>query len=280
MVRCSFVALLAAACGGGNAKPPPPNPVTTVTAPEPEPTEPEASVAPAPRPGPGFADSPITPLAREVVAVAQAALRGEPLPQVSFGIEPPSADVPLVHEQGKKTPRDLQFIAFAMDLEIALAPPPTAPANAPGGNGAEGLETMLYLSQHGLKLLSLKPDTVSDTIAAPRWLPVAGLVKTLLADIRTGRMQGWWIGDADKAMLGPELTREIQREAPGDSAMKTLEQRWDESTTAHGYRLDDIVLVARDPSGTLWGAKLQFESGEPPELDSRPLVRLRPVDDD
>lgn len=267
-----------AACGGGSSTPPRTEPVPSVTAPEPEP-EPVAD-EPALAAGPPraqeaspFADSPITPLANQLVQVADAARLGEPLPEVAFPIERHSAEDRLLHRDQEPLPREIEYVGLAMELEIALGPP------GPGGGAPGGLELILFLSRHGLKILALEADPVSGARPPPRWLPVSGLAQQILSDLRADRMQRWWIGDAELAMLGPELAREVERERPGPDELRKARALARADAAVHGFRIDDVTVIARDAQSRLWALKMQFESGDVPELDAHPLVRVRRAED-
>jgi hypothetical protein len=230
----------------------------------------------APR-GP-FADSAITPLANELLSVARAALAGEPLPTVSFPIEKVSPGDRLVKGDTESLPRDLEFLALALELEFSLGPrgSSSGSGSGSGGNAPDGLELALFLSRHGLKVIELKGDTVSGAHPAPSWLPVAGLAQEILTDVQQDRMARWWLGDAEKRMFGPELAKEIERDASKqpDRLLKA-QKRVAGKTLVHGFLLDDVALIAKDPQGGIWGLRMQFEGGDSPELDAHPLVRVR-----
>ena len=186
-------------CGGGSTASPPTQPVSTVTAPEPVPVveqnEPAVAVVETRRTEPKgpFADSPITPLANELIQVARAALAGEPIPKVSFPIErirERDRDR-LVSGDTKSLPRELEFIALAMELEFSLGPRGSGTHRGSGGSAPDGIELALFLSRHGLKVIELEAEEVSGAFPAPSWLPVAGLAQEILTDVQQDRMDRW-----------------------------------------------------------------------------------------
>jgi hypothetical protein len=278
-MRTLFVLALAG-CAGSKPSSHPQKPAPTVTAAPVSAGEAEPDAVPEPvrAGGSRFAASPITGLAEQVIQVSQAAIRGEPLPAVDFPIERHQPDDKLVRSD-EPIPRELEFVVFAMELEIALsAPKPASGAVPPGAEPPDGLECQLFLTQHGLKLISIKADSVSDPKPVPHWLPVTPLADELIADLRQDRMQRWWIGDAEKALLGPALIPEIEREHPKPAHLAAAKQLAKSSTRVHGIRIDDLALLGRDVRGQFWGMKLQFESGDVVELDAHPLVRVERLD--
>ena len=236
------------------------------------------AVVEATRPAPEgpFADSPITPLANELIQVARAALAGQPLPRVSFPIETIRQPDRLVTGDKDLLPAEFEFVALAMELEIALGPRGSPTNPGPGGNAPDGLELGLFLSRHGLKLIELKADSVSGAIPAPSWLPVDGLAHEILTDVHQDRMDRWWLGGAEKEMLGAEIAKEIEREAQRQpDRLRKAKKRLAGKTRVHGFKIDDVTLIAKDSRQRVWVLRMQFESGDKPELDSHPLVRVR-----
>ncbi len=269
-----------AACGSSGTAAEPTAPVSTVTAPEPvsEPQEPAVAVVETPRPEPEgpFADSPITPLANELIQVVRAALASEPLPRVSFPIETVRQPDRLVTGDKESLPADVEFVALAMELEFSVGPRGSSTTPGPGGSAPGGLELGLFLSRHGLKLIELKADQVSSAIPAPSWLPVHGLAQEILSDVQQDRMERWWLGDAEKEMLGADIAKEIERdERKQPDRLRKARKRVAGKTRVHGFEIDDVTLIAKDSQQRIWGLRMQFESGDQPELDSHPLVRVR-----
>ncbi len=271
---------LVLACGASSQPAEAPQPVSTVIAPAPSATssQPVVTIVEAPPPqsrGP-FPDSAITPLAHELIQVVQAALRGDPLPKVSFPIEAIRDQDRVVSGDKEALPRELEFIAFAMELEFSLGPRGTGANSGPGGGAPDGIELALFLSRHGLKIIELKADQVSNAIPAPSWLPVDALAQEILADVQGDRMTRWWLGDAEKQLFGPELTAEIERNSGKQpDRLRKAQQRVAGKTRVHGFRIDDVTLIVRDPRGEFWALRMQFESGDTPELDAHPVVRVR-----
>jgi hypothetical protein len=227
---------------------------------------------PTPRAHGPFPDSPITPVAHELIQVAGAALRGDPIPRVSFPIETIGDRDSLVSGEKDLLARELEFIAFAMELEFSTEP--TNPG--PGGVAPEGIDLVLFLSRHGLKIIKLEADAVSGALPAPGWLSVSGLAQEILTDVQGDRMGRWWLGDAEQQLLGPELAKEIERDgAKQPDRLRKAQQRLAGKTSVRGFRIDDVTLIARDPRGEIWALRMQFERGDDPTLDANPIVRVR-----
>jgi hypothetical protein len=262
-LRQLLLASVAAACGG--APPPPgptPAPVATHAAAPSEEPEPAVIAAPADIMARGsFPETPLTPLARQLISVTECALRGQPMPEVQFRIERHEAGDRLV--RGAPIPAgDLHFLAFAMEIKVGLP-------------NQKGLELMLLLTEHGVKILKLEAEEGQPSRPLPRWLPIDGLISEILRDVGRGTIDRWLVGEPEKSLVGPEIARELDKERPKPEQIAAAQRAVGSHSIATGYALDDIALVAKDGSGKLWGFKLQFEDGPDPELDARPLVRVR-----
>jgi hypothetical protein len=252
-----------AACGGGGPPPEPPKPISTPAPPAPTREVEPAEAVPAPAPATGrFGDSPLAPFAEELVSVVEAALAKRPLPRVAFPIERHDPEDELVRSDGP-VPTGLEYIALALELELAL--------------DAGGIELLLFVSRHGVKLMGIEKGGGADRNPPPAWFPVATIADEILADLRADRLDRWWVGEPEKQLLGPALARELDKERSDPDEVEEAKQVVARGARLQGVEIDDVTLVARDARGAVYGLRMQFENGDRPELDSHPLVRVKPA---
>lgn len=249
------------ACGSAAPPPEPAKPISTpppATAPVVEPDE-----VPAPAPAAGrFGDSALAPFAEDLVSVAEAALAKRPLPRVAFPIERHDPEDELVRSDGP-VPTGLEYIALALELELAL--------------DAGGIELLLFVSRHGVKLMGIEKGGGADRNPPPAWFPVATIAGEILADLRADRLDRWWVGEPEKQLLGPALARELDKERSEPDEVEEAKQVVARGARLQGVEIDDVTLVARDARGAVYGLRMQFENGDHPELDSHPLVSVKPA---
>jgi hypothetical protein len=211
-----------------------------------------------------FGNNALTPLAEQLVSVVEAAFAKRPLPKVDFPIERYRPEEELVSSDGP-VPSGLDYLALAVQLELALE------------NG--GIEMMLLVSRHGVKLMGIEEDG-NNAKPPPAWLPVGNIAGQILADLRADRLDAWWVGEPEKQLLGPQLARELDKERSKPDEVRQAKQIAQRGVRLRGVEVDDVTLVARDRQGVVYGLRMQFESGEQPELDAHPLVRVKRAPDD
>jgi hypothetical protein len=130
-----------------------------------------------------------------------------------------------------------------------------------------------------VKLMGIEKGGGADAKPPPSWLPVGTIVGEILSDLRGGRLDRWWVGAAEKTLLGPDLAQELDKERSSAEDVAEAKERVERGARVLGVELDDVTLVARDSRGAVYGLRMQFESGDVPELDAHPLVRVKPAPD-
>lgn len=235
--------------------------------------EPDGSVSDRASSRYGFAWSPVTPLADDVAALVDAALRGEPLPTAlpTERIEPDR----LVSYGGSTRPASgpLDYLVFGVGVEIAFGTP-----SASGEASGPGLEAVLVLTATGLHLGMLRQGRFATVEPPPAWLAgVGAAVRGMLVAARDRRLASWVLDERQRSPFGSYWQR-VQRELPSDHTIRAIEDFVAEAGPPRGYEVDDLMLLARDSAGRLFSIALGMdEQGGEVVLDARPLVRLRPL---
>lgn len=275
----ALVLPLVCACNGTQppAASPEPAPVSVAVAPEPDATSGEALVAvpdpnaEAPHQTGWFAPSPITALADEMVAINEAAIAGRALPPHRIDIEPLRTDSPDVsyRDESERPVGNLQYVVFGVEADIVFDRSATDPDDA----GA--LRVVIFLSRAGWKLARVMARPAPTTMPVPRWL--TGLEDVCWEVVRAAkerRLDQLLVGEAERAVLGNDALFDlIRQELPKRESLDLLADLVPDEGPS-GLRVDDLVLVARDAKGELWGFEYDMDrKGGRTVLDSRPLVR-------
>ncbi len=241
--------------------------------PEPHTEEEPVQLVSAPRSVTGFADSPLTPFANEVTALALAALDGRPLPSTDIPLERYDSARKLVSlEPGASAPRsaELLVLAFAMEIEANLATNPDAPTAR--------LETLAFLSPAGLKVAVLDQRSPAGLGPLPPYVSGAGEFMTqVVSAARSANWSTLLVGEAERRVLADErLWHEIEKERPQQAELDLISRLAQSSSKPTQFGLDDIGIVTRHRDGTIWALKLNFDHQDGQVvLDTHPLVRVR-----
>jgi len=275
-----LAALVAVACGGGAQNAPPPSEPVTVVAPAPESplalaSEPPTASAPA---GVGYAESSLTELARSVQAVTVAALEGRDPTLAGLPIERIKDPDRLVRSKGTVPPvRDLEFLAFAMEVRIVLSRDDSVTSG--DADDVRAIEAVAFLSRTGLKLAQIRSRSSRDIRPLPPWLAgVEQFGSSVVQALRNHTANGLLVGEAERPLLGDALYEQAKKEL-SRVELGPLERAVALHPTPLGYTVDDVFLVARGPGGVIWGFQLQFDEDQGRVvLDSSPLVRVEKLE--
>ena len=233
----------------------------------------------------GYAESPITELATAVTEIALAALREEPLPEGVIAIEEPHPDQPLVRirSDAELNLEELEVLGIGLELEIMLGAHEEEGEAPPEPTEQEAtLKTAVFLTSHGLCVVGLQVRSPRLGRPLPSDQPgIAELAEDILERLRNDSLQAIFIGEPQRAAIGSdrvwgELTEGLPR--PAELARAASFARANERPRGFGF--DDLAILIRDGSGNLFAVVLDLEHGSDGslELDSRPLIRVQPVD--
>jgi hypothetical protein len=276
--------VLAVACGGtGTAPPkPPPEPAPVAVA-----TTTSTALAPEKpalrRPDVRYAPSALTALAESVTQLVATVIDGHPPPPGPLPLERRRNQDKLVRgDEGAPRSRDLDFLGVAFELDLVLVPDdPTLPRPAGDVEPDGTLRTIAFVGPGGLKVASLDVQGPRPPRPLAGWLGGAEEHgKNVLDALRSGRLGELLMGEPERALFAnDQVWREVEKELP-----KAEEQaRAQALARAHprpaGYRMDDIIVMARDARGSFWGFALQVDEDDGQAvLDSHPLVRIQKLD--
>ncbi len=235
----------------------------------------------------GYARSPLTKLANDVTDIAFAALREEPLPERAIAIERIDPERPLVRVRSDAafSAEGLEVVGIGLEMELSLGPEEEEGggdhASEPGEDETT-LKTVVYLSPNGLRLAGL--EIRSPRLGRPLPSEQSGLgeiAEDILERLRSGSLNEILIGDPERQAIGDDnVWEEITEELPDGELIERAATFARANTGApRGYRFDDLAILVRDPSGALFALVFDLEHGSDGslELDSRPLVNVRPV---
>ncbi len=239
----------------------------------------------APPPTRPFAPSPITDFAESIADFALAAVEARPLPPPPIELRHDLEGAPSVEWAAQAGPRPtrLSVLAVAMQLDLVLkrGEPPEA---ATGVDRWGRLRTMVVIGRNGLRIVSLRPGTMTrvgtEGAPPPGLQGLVELSRTLIADLRRGDTSRYELADEDRRLLandavwaqlfedGPPLAR-----APEVTAM--LHGLPD---TPLAYGLDDIGVLVRDQDGRLYSLGLELDPHAGTfALATTPLVRVHRI---
>lgn len=274
---------LALALCSGCAGPREPGPSVVTLAADPQPYAAGSQPRPgAPRPtapapdstasgAESWPDTPLTPFARDMTALALAALEGRELPA-----DPPiplgaAAGQPRVSSEGAGLAPPLRVLCFFVQVEASFA---QAPPGTPGGT----LELGFALCASGVRLVELDPDPARPSrVLPPRLEGLGRAAREAIAAIAAGRGEEYLIGERDREALGGEPLYSLAlRESLRADQLVEVQRRLAQLGEPTGYFVDDLGVVGVDQQGPIMLA-LDVDRGPNGELalDGPPLVRVR-----
>lgn len=228
-----------------------------------------------------FADTPLTEIADDLTALALAAIAGAPPPVDELPLDAP-LETPAEIDWQAAPPRDPVVLGIAFEIELILkrgAPDDDAVGPARWGS----IRLTLALSRYGLRLVSLRPRTMSHALpggALPTVMRGASAVATeLLGAVRAGDVSAYAMGEHERQLLGndevwlqaqqdrvsPELVRQVQQ------MIATLP---DEPLA---WRLDDVAVLIADADDRLLSLAFEWDSDGQGSFALRtlPLIEVR-----
>jgi hypothetical protein len=226
--------------------------------------------APPESDSPEFPTSTLAPVARELGAVAQAALEGKPWPQTAWAPEPKAPQARWVAvRQGTEPPAGWRPSALLLRLSTTLAPA------KPDAGARQRLHIRLgfLVDGRGTGLLQLESRSRSslaevDPDALPE--PFAKAVREVMAAVAKGRVRSMTRPPPGPAAF-PRGTRLIRDEVVA------------EGLSAGGLQLqslgvEDVALLGRQKGGRWWLGHMRVETGETgPRLKTPPVVKMIPL---
>jgi len=279
-----LTALVLSACA--TSQPPPPTPapapVPTPIVASPDPAVSDTMVTAPPDEadyahGSGlFAPSPLTALADELVTLNDAALQGRRLPLHRIDIEPMKDDIPVVHyrDESDGTPKNLQYLAFGVEMDIVFDKPVPGDPDDPEERGS--LRVVVLLSRIGWKVVNVSPRPSPSTSSIPQWLSgVEDIGGAVIRAAREQRLDALLVGEPERGIFAHEaFFRAIQKEVPDRQRRLDVGKLVSERSPS-GYRVDSLILIARDDQNEIWGFEYDMDRKDGAiVLDARPFVRV------
>lgn len=279
-----LTALVLSACA--TSQPPPPTPaparVPAPIAASPDSSEPEPMVTAVPNEadyahGSGlFAPSPLTALADELVPLNDAALQGRPLPAHRIDIEPTKEVIPTVHyrDESDGTPTHLQYLLFGVEMDIVFDKPFPDDPDDPEERGT--LRVVVLLSRIGWTLVNVSPRPSPSTHPIPQWLSgVEDIGRAVDRAAREQRLDALMVGEPERGIIGNDaFFRLLQKEAPPRQRLMDV-GKLVSGRSPSGYRVDSLVLIARDDRSEIWGFEYDLDRKDGAiVLDAHPFVRV------
>jgi len=277
-MRAALTALSIAAlssCGGPHA---PPDDADDVAERDPAPTE----DADAPRPsGRPYADTPLTEIADELTALALAAVSDGPLPVTHVPLDAP-LESPVELARQTAAPRDPVVLGIAFEIELILkrgAPDDDAVGPARWGS----IRLTLALSRYGLRLVSLRPRTMSMALPGgslpPAMQGAAAVATEILGAIRAGDVSAYAMGEPERQLLdNDEVWLQVHQDRVSPALVQQVQQMIatlpDEPLA---WRLDDVAVLIADADDRLLSVAFEWDADGQGSfaLRTSPLLELR-----
>jgi len=244
--------------------------------PAPDPAPPTLSARP-------YGASPITETAEALTDAALAALRDEPIPQIPVPTRGSASGPPVVrrrpHDGQVVMPQgEITVLGLFFELEVVLKVAP-AGVDQPTEASDGGLEVIVYVGSRGVRIIGLEPRRMGSSPghALPQGLTgLEQVVADVLERLRAGTTEELFLGEAERALFGPELWREVTRSMPRgeqlERARRLVESVGDVTMT---YEIDDSGVIARDEQGTMFMIEFDFDDVDGRiVLDASPLFRI------
>ena len=230
-----------------------------------------ALLAGTPRRRARFAASPITELAEKIIAFVVAVVDGRPAPNdIPLGTPRPGAGFVQLTGLDLDEAKGIDWFAFAMEIDFSVTTRDGKRENVGG---------VYLLTEAGLHLIGVSVSNLDRKQALPDWARGCETVATdLLATARSGSLATLLPGDdVRRVFADDELWEKAVRELPQADAFAKVEALARSATSGPtGFRLDDVEIAGRNPSGKLYSGKLDIdELGDRVVLE--PSVHLRVV---
>jgi len=243
---------------------------------------PPLAEAEAPRAsGRPYADTPLTPIADDLTALALAAISGAPLPVTRAPLDAP-LESPLEIDWQSTAPRDPVVLGIAFEIELILKRgAPDDDAVGPDRWGS--IRLTLALSRHGLRLVSLRPRTMSHALPGgslpPPMRGATAVAAELLGAIRAGDVTGYAMGEDERRLLdNDEVWLQAQQDRVSPEMVRQVQQMIatlpDEPLA---WRLDDIAVLIADADDRLLSLAFEWDADGQGSfaLRTSPLIEVR-----
>jgi hypothetical protein len=218
-----------------------------------------------------FAPSPITEFSEKVVKVVMAVLDQGPLPgDFPLATQPPGKELIGLVGLDLEEARRIDWFALAPELDFSITTRDGKDANIRG---------VYLLTEAGLHLVDVSKGDRKRRQQLPAWASGFETVAVdLLETARRGKIPSLFPGDEVRRLFDDDrFWEEAMRQLPSGGRLAEVEAVAQAASSGPlSYRLDDIELGGRTPSGRLCGCKLEFDEQEG-RLVLNPRLTLRIV---
>ncbi len=257
LLAAASLALLLAACGGSApaVRPAAPAPVATLHA-----------TAPAPSPPPAYANTPLSPFARDATALALAATGGRPRPTTHVRVAP--AHGTPAHIRAGTPPPPFTPVAFLLRTVVVLR------------GDTRALTVGVALGAQGLSLFALEPrQSLGPTRAAADLPAVDATLDRVLGAVAQGQSASYALpAHGEPGLGGSSVTDVLRLAAPSSASLAALGSTLGAHPAVDRLRVEAAAVVARGSDGQLAVIDLRPGSGpRDPVFLADPVVDVAPI---